>query len=311
MATRRCFRFRRARFQDAPFSTRPRVSSAAALAGRTSCGPCLPSVPHVPCLCRAVGAPPCAAAPAPPAPLALCSAQVLLPRRPGPTRRPWLGLRHLRLPCLPSSSAGASCCSRLSRGLPVGPRLSMPLREQGACRRARKQCGEGVLPGGPAGGWCCSVSVDQRAEAGRNSLIMLPSILGSGVRRKHAKEVVGARRGAEQQEEPSRLQVGIMRAGMRCSRVLCWRRFSCRCRRAIAADPRAGDRRAHDMRVIQESKHGLTRHEGPCDISQRGMLGEIVCPDIAAGRAIKLAKGSRGSSSGCERSASSMACLET
>ena len=282
MATRRCFRLRRAHFQDTPFSTRPRVSSAAALAGRTPCGPCLHSVPHVPCLCRAVGAPPRAAAPAPPAPLALCSAHVLLPRTPGPTRRPSLGLRHLRLPCLPS-------CSRLSRGLPVGPRLSMPLRGQGACRRAvssnwraasvgrRASSAGGVLPGGPAGGWCCSVSVEQRAEAGRNSLIMLPSILGSGDRRKHAEEVVGARRGAEQQEEPSRLQVGITRAGMRCSRVLCWRRFSCRCCRTIAADPRGAPRTTSPWRSGGEL-HAPTQTSPPCwgSSPQRSKRGS--CP---------------------------------
>ena len=99
-----------------PFSTRPRISSASALVGRTPCGPCLHSVPHVPCRCRAVGAPPRAASPAPLPPLALCSAHVLLPPTPGPTRRPSRGLRQIRLPCLPSSSAGACCCSRLSRG---------------------------------------------------------------------------------------------------------------------------------------------------------------------------------------------------
>ena len=125
MATRRCFRLRRARFRDAPFSTRPRVSSAAALAGRTPCGPCLHSVPYISCRCRAVGAPPRAAAPAPPPPLTLCSAHVLLPRTPRPTRRPSLGLRHLWLSCLPGPSAGACCCSRLSRGRSTsGPKCS-------------------------------------------------------------------------------------------------------------------------------------------------------------------------------------------
>ena len=71
--------------------------------------------------------------------------------------------------------------------------------------------------------------------------------------------------------------------------------------------------RAHDMRAIQKRTQGLTRHEGRYDISQRGMLGErikcrhkgvallpalslehlmvspsIVCPNIAAGRAMWL-----------------------
>ena len=49
---------------------------------------------------------------------------------------------------------------------------------------------------------------------------MLSSILGSGVRQKHAEEVVGARRGAEQQEEPSRLQVGNGRDALQQSVVL-------------------------------------------------------------------------------------------
>ena len=123
MATRRCFRLRRARFRDAPFSTRPRVSSAAALAGRTPCGPCLHSVPYIPCRCRAVGAPPRAAAPAPPPPLTLCSAHVLLPRTPRPTRRPSLGLRHL-LRALPLEHAVARVCreagAQVARNVRVG-----------------------------------------------------------------------------------------------------------------------------------------------------------------------------------------------
>ena len=72
--------------------------------------------------------------------------------------------------------------------------------------------------------------------------------------------------------------------------------------------------RAHDMRVVEERKHGVTRRESRCDISQSGMLRErircrhervallpalspehvmvspsIVCPDTAADRAKKLA----------------------
>ena len=206
------------------------------------------------------------------------------------------------------------------------------------------------------------------------------SVLGGGVRREHAEEVVGARRGAEQQEEPSRLQVGKGRdalqqgvvlaalllqvlshkscgseGGAKNDQSLAFRRRAPRPYPNIAtllgldggeiggllsrsvpdaglalveldsgASPQGvaegaikrGDPlgRTHDIRVVQKSKHGLTRHEGRCDISQRGMLGEritcrhegvallpalslehlmvgsgIVCPDITAGRAIKLA----------------------
>ena len=49
---------------------------------------------------------------------------------------------------------------------------------------------------------------------------MLSSVLGGGVRREHTEEVVGARRGAEQQEEPSRLQVGEGRDALQQGVVL-------------------------------------------------------------------------------------------
>ena len=62
----------------------------------------------------------------------------------------------------------------------------------------------------------CSASVGRRASsAGRESC-------------QEAQEVVGARGGAEQLEKPGQANCKSVRAGMRCSRVLCWRRFSCR-----------------------------------------------------------------------------------
>jgi len=82
-----------------------RVSHAAALASRTSCSPCIHRVPDVPSRLRAIVAPPRPAPPPPPVTLSLRSAHMLLPRTLGPTRRPPLGLCHVRLPCLPSSSA--------------------------------------------------------------------------------------------------------------------------------------------------------------------------------------------------------------
>ena len=160
---------------------------------------------------------------------------------------------------------------------------------------------------------------------------MLSSVLGGGVRREHAEEVVGARRGAEQQEEPSRLQVGKGRdalqqgvvlaalllqvlahkscgseGGAKNDQSLAFRRRAPRPHPNIAtllgldggeiggllsrsvpdaglalveldsgASPQGvaegaikrGDPlgRADDIRVVQESKHGLTRHEGRCD----------------------------------------------